>query len=127
MYLCYNRLWYLLMKVIDPENKEELHGYIQMVADEVTPDMAVDEGEEDEDEEDEEKQGEGLSDLSGEVSDATSEDDKEVEESDGDDEIDEEFRKEVKMALGDAALASGEVCFLMLHNLIYMLSQLCGS
>lgn len=109
------------MKVIDPENKEELHGYIQMVADEVTPDMAVDEGEEDE-----EKQGEGLSDLSGEVSDSTSEDE-EVEESDGDDEIDEEFRKEVKMALGDAALASSEVCFLMLHNLIYMLSQLCGS
>lgn len=108
------------MKVIDPENKEELHGYIQMVADEVTPNMAVDEGEE-------EKQGESLSDLSGEVSDTTSEDDEEVEESDEDNEIDEEFRKEVKMALGDAALASSEVCFLMLHNLIYMLSQLCGS
>lgn len=99
----------VLLKVLDPQHKEELHGYLQMVDDEVTPEENVNGGDDDDDvEEDEEEEG-SLNGSSGEASDSNSEDDDKVE-SAAECEIDEEFRKEVKMALGDAALPSSEVC-----------------
>ena len=101
-----------------------------MVDDEAISEVTVNEGEDVEEEEEE-----NLTDSSGESSGSHSEDGDEEEEeeeergegSDVDNEIDEEFRKEIKMALGDAALASSEVCYYLqiLIDLATMLNQLC--
>ena len=99
-----------------------------MVDEEAISEVTVNEGEDVEEEE------ENLTDSSGESSSSHSEDGDEEEEeeergegSDVDNEIDEEFRKEIKMALGDAALASSEVCYYLqiLIDLATMLNQLC--
>ena len=84
-------------KVLDPQHKEELHGYLQIVDDEVTPEENVNE-----DNQQEEGEEESLSGSSDEGSNSEVESDMECE-------IDEEFRKEIKMVLGDAALPSSEV------------------
>lgn len=99
-----------------------------MVDDEVTSEVTVNEGDDEEgdDDEEEEQDEESLTDFSGEASDSHSE---EEEGSDVDNEVDEEFRKEIKMALGDAALPTSEVCYYILQTLIdlaTMLSQLCN-
>lgn len=86
-----------MLKVLDPQHKEELHGYLQMVDDEVM-DKEVSE--------EEEGEGESINDSSSELSGSNSE------ESDShmECEVDEKFREEIKIALGDAALPSSEVC-----------------
>ena len=85
----------LLLKVLDPQHIKELHNYLQMVDEEITPD--------------DEEEEESMNSSSNDASDSNSEDDNE-DESDVECEVDEEFRKEIKMALGDAALPSSEVC-----------------
>ena len=109
-----NCLIYLLLKVLDPQHKEELDSYLQMDYDDVMPneDMNVEEEEEkeDDDNKDHDDNGGSLSDSYSEVSESNSEDGGKVG-SDVECEVDEEFRKEIKVALGDAALPSSEVCW----------------
>ena len=84
-----------MLKVLDPQHKEELHGYLQMVDDEVTPMQQVDDEEEE----------------IGSFGDSNSEGDDKYE-SDMECEVDEEFRREIKMALGNAVIPSSEVSYM---------------
>ena len=90
-------------KVLDPQHIEELHNYLQMVDEEIKTD------DDDDDDEEEEEEEESVNSSSNDVSDSSSDDDNETK-SDMEFKVDEEFRKEIKMALGDAALPSSEVC-----------------
>ena len=100
LYCVFSRPVITWSQVLDPQHKEDLHSYLQLVDDEQDESDNVDEEEEDD------------SDGSDEDSDDASVEDVEVESDDMECEIDEEFRKEIKLALGDAALPSSEVCHL---------------
>ena len=103
---------------MDPQHKEELHGYLQIVDDDVTPEMNGNEGDVDDDDYDDDDEEESVNASFDEASDSNSEDDDDKVECDADCEVDEEFRKDIKMALGDAAVSSNEVCSLIYYNRI---------
>ena len=87
---------------MDPQYKDDLHSYLQLVDDETEENMlSIDDDEEEEDD------GSVGSD---EDSDDASIEDDEVESDEMECEVDEEFRKEIKLALGNAALPTSEVC-----------------